>query len=61
MSLQFDMFVPHDAYQDEVISEEPYVKILGDIGWSYKHHCFAALAQVNNSLCIVSLRLKLNE
>ena len=58
MSLQFDLFVPPDMYRDKVISEEPYVKILGDVGWSYKHGCFAALAQVNSCLCFIGLRIK---
>ncbi|MEE8598091.1 MAG: hypothetical protein V3S69_00965 [Dehalococcoidales bacterium] len=56
--MQFDLFVPRDAYKDVVISEEPYVKIMGDIGWSYEHRCYAAVAQVNTSICVISLRIK---
>ena len=58
MSLQFDLFVPPDMYRDKVISEEPYVKILGDVGWSYEHGCFTALAQVNSCLCFIALKIK---
>lgn len=57
MSLQLDLFVDPDAYIDKVISEEPYVKILGQIGWSPYWNCWAALAQVESSLCFVSLKL----
>ena len=61
MSIQFDLFVPPDLYRDKVISEEPYVKVLGDIGWSSDHQCLTALAQVESCLCIVSLRMRLHE
>ncbi len=56
--LQFDLFVDPDAYKDKIISEEPYVKILGEIGWSPKHHSFAAVAQVDMMICLVALRIK---
>lgn len=58
MSCQFDLFVPPDLYRDKVISEEPYVKILGDIGWSSDYECLTALAQVESCLCIISLGFK---
>lgn len=61
MSLQLDLFVKPDQFKNQVISEEPYVKILGEVGWSYKHHSWAAVAQVNNSICFIALRLKLIE
>ncbi len=61
MSIQFDLFVPPDLYRDKVVSEEPYVKVLGDIGWSHDHQCLTALAQVESSLCIVSFRMKVHE
>lgn len=59
--LQYDLFVQADAHRDKVISEEPYVKIMGDIGWSPEHHTFAAVAQVENSICVVALRIKEKE
>lgn len=58
MSHQFDLFVPPNLYRDKVVSEEPYVKILGDIGWSYDYQCLTALAQVESCLCIVSFKFK---
>jgi hypothetical protein len=57
MSIQFDLFVPPDLYRDKVISEEPYVKVLGDIGWSHDYQCLTALAQVESCLCIVSFKM----
>ncbi len=47
------------AYAGKVIREEnPYVKILGDITWSSDYQSYTAVAQVNTSLCVVSLIIK---
>lgn len=55
--IQYDLFLDAGAYRDKVISEDPYVKILGDVGWSPLHHCYSALAQVEGALCIVGVKL----
>ncbi len=56
--MQYDLFIQRDAYRDKVISDNPYVKIMGDIGWLPEHRTFGAVAQVENSICIVALRIK---
>lgn len=58
--MQYDLFLDAGMYKDKVISLEPYVKILGDITWSYKHNSYAALAQFEGTLSIVGLRLTMN-
>ena len=58
--MQYDLFMDRKAYHDVVISEDPYVKIIGDIGWSPTYNCYAAPAQFENVIAIVSLRLTQN-
>ena len=58
--IQYDLFIDRSEYRDQVISEDPYVKVLGNIGWSPIHHQYAALAQVDSALCVVGLRLTMN-
>ncbi len=60
MTVQFDLFVDQDQWHDKVISEKPYVKIMGKVGWSTDYHCWAAVAQVESAICVVGLRLKEN-
>ena len=45
MSIQFDLFVPPNLYRVKVVSEEPYVKILGELGWFHHHPCLTTAHQ----------------
>ncbi len=60
MAVQFDLFVDQDQWDNKVISEDPYVRIMGKVGWSLTYHCWAAVAQVDSTIAIISLRLKEN-
>ena len=59
--MQFELDLsPFDdpgAWSGKVIQEEPYVKILGKIGWSHKHQSYTAIAQVESTLSVVALKL----
>jgi hypothetical protein len=58
--LQYDFFLDPGEYRDVVISEEPYVKVMGDVGWSPIYNSYVAIAQVNFMICLVALKLKLD-
>ena len=55
-----DLLVNPGQWKDQVISENPYVKILGDVTWSDDYEAFTALAQVESMLAIVSLKVTPN-
>ena len=58
--IQYDLFIDQSEFYNRVISEEPYVKIIGDVAWSPIHHCYCALAEYECTLSIVALRLTMN-
>ncbi len=53
--LELELYPPNKDYIDVVIREDPYVKILGPVEWSTKWDSLVAVAQVEGSICIVSL------
>ena len=46
------------AWDNKVIKEEPYVRILGKVGWDHRYQSYTAVAQVDTMICIVALKLK---
>lgn len=56
--LELELIPPNRDYVGKVISEEPYVKILGSIEWSGKHKSLVAVAQVETMLCVIAVKQK---
>jgi hypothetical protein len=54
--LELELQPPIMDFIGKVIREEPYVKILGPVEWSMDWKSLVAVAQVENSICIISLR-----
>ena len=55
--LDLELYPPNEDFIGKVISESPYVKILGPIRWSVKYG-LTALAQVDSFTCFVALKEK---
>jgi hypothetical protein len=45
-------------YVGQIISESPYVKLLAAPNFNYTHQRWEVLAQVNEALCTIQLRVR---
>ena len=54
--LELEFYPPNKDYIGKVISEGPYVKILGPVEYSMHYHSLVAVAQVEGSLCVIALK-----
>jgi len=53
--IELELYIPNTDYIGKIISEEPYVKILGPIRWSGKYKSLVVLAQVETLLCFITI------
>jgi len=56
--LDLELFPKNLDYDGKVISEEPYVKIMGAITWSGYWESLVAVAQVESAVCVISVKEK---
>ena len=47
----------YSNYDGKIISESPYIKILGNVTWSLVKNSYTALAQLEGMLVIISVNL----
>ncbi len=55
--LELSLLADPGQWDGHVISQEPYVKILGSVGWSAMDRSYIAAAQVESTLCVVAVNL----
>lgn len=53
--LELELFEPRTDLIGVVISEDPYVEILGPVTWSMEHNSLVAVARVENVLAVIAV------